>query len=149
MKKKTLVKCLLILLPVLAVGLATTGDSVLVYDAQAGVTKYFSYFATEPVTQVQMLLPLAAMLCLASGVCGAVYLVKKKEWSLNAVIWTSLLAACAAAAPTVMQGDVKVVANVGLPIFMVIDWLVASYIQKHPEQFEEEKTKKGKRLTGN
>ena len=146
MKKKILIRCLLILLPVLALGLATTMDSVVVYDSQTGVTEYFSYFATEPMAQVQMLLPLAAMLCLASGICGAVYMVKKKEWSLKAIVWTSLIAACASSVPTVTQGDIKVVANVGFPIFMVINWLVASYIQKNPDKFEEKKTKKGKRL---
>ena len=148
MKKKTLIKCLLILLPILAVGLATTTDSVVVYDSLTGETAYFSYFATESKAQVQMMLPLAAMLCLVSGICGAVYLVKKKEWSLKAVVWTSLIAACAASVPTVTQGTVKVVANVGFPIFMVINWLVASYIQKNPDKFEEKKTKKGKRLKG-
>lgn len=145
MKKKTLVKCLLILLPVLAVGLATTTDSVIVFDSQSGVTEYYSYFASEPATEVQMLLPLAGILSLVSGVFGAVYLAKKKDWSLTAIVWTSLIAACAAAVPTVMQGDVKVVANVGLPIFMVANWLVASYIQKHPDKTEEKKGKKLKR----
>ena len=145
MKKRAILKSFLILLPILAVGLATAMDSVLVYDSRTGVTEYYSYFASEPATQVQMLLPLAAMLCFVSGICGAVYLVKKKEWSLKAIVWTSLIAACAASVPTVMQGDVKVVANVGLPIFMVINWLVASYIQKNPEKKEEKKGKKLKR----
>lgn len=145
MKKRAILKSFLILLPILAVGLATAMDSVLVYDSRTGVTEYYSYFASEPATQVQMLLPLAAMLCFVSGICGAVYLVKKKEWSLKAIVWTSLIAACAASVPTVMQGDVKVVANVGLPIFMVINWLVASYIQKHPDKTEEKKVKKLKR----
>lgn len=145
MKKRAILKSFLILLPILAVGLATAMDSVLVYDSRTGVTEYYSYFASEPATQVQMLLPLAAMLCFVSGICGAVYLVKKKEWSLKAIVWTSLIAACAASVPTVMQGDVKVVANVGLPIFMVINWLVASYIQKNPEKKEEKKVKKLKR----
>ena len=146
MKKQTLVKSLLILLPVLAVGLATTADSVIVFNSETGVTEYFSYFASEPAAQVQMLLPVAAMLCLASGICGAVYLVKKKEWSLKAILWTSLLAACAASVPTVMQGTVKVVPNVGLPIFMIINWLAAGHIQKNSDKSEEKKTGSGKRL---
>lgn len=145
MKKRAILKSFLILLPILAVGLATAMDSVLVYDSRTGVTEYYSYFASEPAAQVQMLLPLAAMLCFVSGIFGAVYLVKKKEWMLKAIVWTSLIAACAASVPTVMQGDVKVVANVGLPIFMVINWLVASYIQKHPDKTEEKKGKKLKR----
>lgn len=148
MKKRALLKSCLILLPVLAVGLATAMDSVVVYNSLTGETRYFSYFAAEPVAQVQLLLPVAAMLCLAGGVCGAVYLVKKKEWALKAIVWTSLIAACAASVPTVTQGDVKVVANVGFPIFMLINWLVASYIQKHPEKKEEKKAKQGKRLKG-
>ena len=145
MNKKTLIKCLLILLPILAVGLATTADSVVVFDSQSGVTEYYSYFDLVPVTNLQMLPPVAAMLSLVSGIGGAVYLAKKKEWSLQAVYWTSLLAACAATMPTVMQGAVKVVPNVGLPIFMVINWLVAGYIRKHPEKKKEKKSER--RLT--
>ena len=139
MKKRAILKSLLILLPILAVGLATTGDSVLVFDAQAGVTEYYSYFDLVPVTNLQMLPPLAAMMSLVSGVLAAVWLVKKKEWSLEAIFWCSIIAACVASIPTVMQGTVKVVPNVGLPLFMVINWLVAGYIRKHPEQKEEKK----------
>ena len=62
MKKRAILKSLLILLPILAVGLATTGDSVLVFDAQSGVTEYYSYFDLIPDTGLQMLPPLAAML---------------------------------------------------------------------------------------
>ncbi len=145
MKKRAILKSFLILLPILAVGLATAMDSVVVYNSTTGETKYFSYFATEPVVQVQMLLPLAAMLCLISGIFGAIYLVKKKDWTLKAIVWISLMAACAASVPTVTQGEVKVVANVGLPIFMVLNWLVASWIQKNPEKKEEKKVKKLKR----
>ena len=140
MKKRAILKSLLILLPILAVGLATTGDSVLVFDVHSGVTEYFSYFDLIPVTNLQMLPPLAAMLSLVAGIVGAVYLVKKKDWCLKVIFWTSLAAACAASVPTVTQGDIKVVPNVGLPLFMVINWLVASYIQKHPEKKEEKKS---------
>ena len=139
MKKRAILKSLLILLPILAVGLATTGDSVLVFDVHSGVTEYYPYFDLIPDTGLQMLPPLAAMLSLVAGICGAVYLVKKKDWSLKVIFWASLAAACAASVPTVMQGDLKMVPNVGLPLFMVINWLVASYIQKHPEKKEEKK----------
>ena len=139
MKKQAVLKSLLILLPILAVGLATTGDSVLVFDAQSGVTEYYSYFDLVPTANLQLLPPLAAMLSLVAGICGAVYLVKKKAWSLKAIFWCSLIAACVASVPTVMQSDLKMVPNAGLPLFMVINWLVASYIQKHPEKKEEKK----------
>ena len=70
MKKKALVKSLLILLPVLAVGLATTMDSVIVFDAAAGITSYYSYFDLIPVTSLQNLPPLAGLLCAVCGICA-------------------------------------------------------------------------------
>ena len=139
MKKKALVKSLLILLPVLAVGLATTMDSVIVFDAAAGITSYYSYFDLIPVTSLQNLPPLAGLLCAVCGICAVVYLVRKKIWSLKAVVITSLAAATAAVIPVMIQGDVKVVPNVGLPIIMTVEYLVSCHFLKNPEKAEEAK----------
>ena len=139
MKKKVLLRSLLILLPVLAVGLATTGDSVIVFDSQTGMTSYYSYFALIPVTNLQILPPLAGILSAASGICAAVYLAKKTEWSLKGMVGTSFAAATAAVIPVMIQGAVKVVPNVGLPILMIIMCLIAYHFQKNPEKTEEKK----------
>lgn len=139
MKKQTLIKSLLILLPVLAVGLATTGDSVIVFDSLAGVTEYYSYFEMAPETQWQTLPPLAAMLAAISGILAAVYMVKKKKWCLRGIVGTTMASACAAVIPVVQQGDVRMVPNVGLPIFMMVNCLVAYHFLKHPEKTEEKK----------
>ena len=139
MKKKALVKSLLILLPVLAVGLATTMDSVIVFDAAAGITSYYSYFDLVPVTSIQNLPPLAGLLCVVCGICAVVFLIQKKQWSLKGVVITSLAAATAAVIPVMIQGDVKVVPNVGLPIIMTVEYLVSCYFLKHPEKTEEKK----------
>ena len=139
MKKKALVKSLLILLPVLAVGLATTMDSVIVFDAAAGITSYYTYFDLIPVTSLQNLPPLAGLLCAVCGICAVVYLVRKKTWSLKAVVITSLAAATAAVIPVMIQGDVKVVPNVGLPIIMTVEYLVSCHFLKKPEKAEEAK----------
>ena len=139
MKKKALVKRLLILLPVLAVGLATTMDSVIVFDAAAGITSYYSYFDLIPVTSLQNLPPLAGLLCAVCGICAVVYLVRKKTWSLKAVVITSLAAATTAVIPVMIQGDVKVVPNVGLPIIMTVEYLVSCHFLKNPEKAEETK----------
>ena len=139
MKKKALVKSLLILLPVLAVGLATTMDSVIVFDAAAGITSYYSYFDLIPVTSLQNLPPLAGLLCAVCGIYAVVYLVRKKTWSLKAVVITSLAAATAAVIPVMIQGDVKVVPNVGLPIIMTVEYLVSCHFLKNPEKAEEAK----------
>ncbi len=147
MKKQTIAKSLLILLPFLAVGLATTTDSVTVFDSQTGETVYYSYFAlVSQLPNLQILPPLAAMLSLASGICAAIWLAKKKEWSLKGTFGASFAAATAAVIPVMVQGQVKMVPHVALPIFMIVQCLVAYNYMKHPEKAEEEKKAKGKRL---
>ena len=139
MKKQTLVKSLLILLPILAVGLATTRDSVIVFNTATGVTEYYSYFDLAPLSNLQMLPPLAAMLSLVSGVCAAVWLATKKEWSLKGIFGTSFAAATAAGIPVMIQETVRMVPNVALPIFMIVQCLVAYHFIKHPEKAEAKK----------
>jgi len=140
MKKQTLVKSLLILLPVLAVGLATTGDSVIVFDSVTGVTEYYSYFDLAPLERLQMLPPLAGMLSFVSGILAAVWLVTKKGWSLKGIFGTSFAAATVAGIPVMLQGAVRMVPNVGLPIFMIVQCLLAYHYIKHPEKAQEKET---------
>lgn len=142
MKKQAIVKSLLILLPILAVGLATAGDSVIVFDSVSGATEYYSYFDLIPVENVRTLPALAAMLSLLSGVLAAVWMVKKKEWCLKGIVGVAMASACAAVIPTVQQATFKAVPNVGLPIFMIINCLVAYHFVKHPEKKEEKKAAK-------
>ena len=145
MKKQAIVKSFLILLPVLAVGLATAGDSVTVFDTLTGETSYYCYFDVAPVGNLQMLPPLAAMLSVVSGILAALWLVKKKQWCLQAIIVSTMASACAASIPIVQMGDVRVVPNVGLPIFMILNCLLAYHYKLHPEKTEEKKVRKVKR----
>lgn len=138
MKKQTLIKALLILLPVLAVGLATTVDSVTVFDTAAGTTEYYSYFDLVPVENLQGLPSLAATLSLISGILSAVYLGKKSAGCLKAAGYAAFGAAIAACIPIVIRGDVLVIPNVMLPIFMLGQYLVTCFVAKLPE---EEKSK--------
>ena len=55
MKKKVILKALLLVFPILAVGLATTVNSVTVFDTVTGETQYFSYFDVLPIANLQML----------------------------------------------------------------------------------------------
>lgn len=136
MKKETLMKILLILVPILAVGLATTNDSVMVFDSQAGTTEYYSYFTALPVGSFQMITPLAAILSLVSGLLAAVYVAGKKEKVLKGIMGVSFCAATAAALPILLSGDVKIVPNVGLPIFMFVQMFLAYIQMKNPGQEE-------------
>ena len=144
MKKTIFLKSMLILFPILAVGLATTVDSVMVFDTLTGTTSYFSYFDPVPVANLQMLPPLAAMLCVISGVLAAVYLGKDKKGCLKASGYAAGASAVAATIPIAIQGDVLVVPNVVLPICMLAQYAVAYYMGKQAQK--EEANKKAPRL---
>lgn len=145
MKKVNLKKILLILLPVLAVGLATAVDSVMVYDSVAGTTEYYSYFDLIPDCSYQMAMPLAAILSIVAGILAAVYLVRRKRGCLKGILGTAFCAATLAVIPVLLKGDVMIVPNVGLPIFMFIDCGLAYVMMQKPEEQEESKAPKLKR----
>jgi hypothetical protein len=132
MKKQMLVKILLILLPVLAVGLATTMNSVTVFDPNTGATAYYSYFDLLPVKNQQIVPALAAVLALGSGILAAVYLGKKKAGCLKASGYIAFASAIVACIPILIRGEEVVVPNVGLPVFMLVQFLVARYAEKMP-----------------
>lgn len=139
MKKQMIVKILLILLPVLAVGLATTADSVTVLNPQTGTITYYSYFDLLPVKNQQMVPVVAAVLALVSGILAAVYLGKKKIGAVKASGYVAFASAILACIPIVIRGDVLVIPNVGLPIFMLLHFGIARYAEKLPAEAKEKK----------
>ncbi|MEE1037227.1 MAG: hypothetical protein U0L15_08935 [Oscillospiraceae bacterium] len=141
MKKQVIMKILLILLPILAVGLATTVDSVLVFDPQAGTMDYYSYFTPLDVEGFQVITPLAAILSAVSGLLTAVYMAAKKEWCLKGIVGVSFCAATLAVLPILFAADVKIVPNVGLPILMISHCLLAYFMVKKPAKEEAPKVR--------
>ena len=144
MKKQILLKSLLILFPVLAVGLATTADSVTVFDTVAGQLEYYSYFDMIPVENLQMLPPLAAMLSLVSGILSAVYLGKKSVGCLTGARYMAFAAVLAASIPVVIRGEVLVIPNVALPVLMLAQFAVTHFAAKLPVEVKSKR--KGQRL---
>ena len=134
MKKTMLLKILLILLPVMAVGLATTMDSVMVFDPSGGQTSYYSYFDALPVKNLEMITPLTALAAAVSGILAALYMAKKREYFLKGAGYAALASSCLAAIPMVVREDVLVVPNVGLPIFMVMEFVVSYMLQKSAKE---------------
>lgn len=128
---------ILILMPILSVGLATTLDSVTVYDSLAGTAEYYSYFELIPNSDFAIAMPLAAILSLVCGVLAAILIVKKNRKMLKGIVGCSFCAATLAVLPIMLHGDVVIVPNVGLPIFMMVDCFLAYMMLKKP-QFEEE-----------
>ena len=142
MKKLDWKKIMLVLLPVLSVGLATTMDSVMVFDAAAGTTLYYSYFALIPDIDFAILMPLAGILSALAGILAGIMLVKKNHKLLKGIVVCTFCAASCAAAPILLKGDVVVFPNVGLPIFMMLDCLVSYTMMKNPQPEEEPKKKR-------
>ena len=133
MKKLDWKKVLLILLPVLSIGLATTMDSVMVFDSVSGITEYYSYFGLIPNSDFAILMPLAAILSAVCGILAAILIVKKKSKLLKGIGACAFCATTFAVLPILLKGDVIVFPNVGLPIFMMVDCLVAYTMMKNPQ----------------
>ena len=144
MRKQILIKSMFLLLPVLAVGLATTKDSVMVFDPAAGSTEYFSYFDQLPVAQFQLLLPLVGMLCAVVGILAVIYLVSKKNRFLRSSSFAALAASAMAVLPMVIAADVKVVPNVGVPVLMFVHYVMAYHWSGEGQKQLQEK--EGRRL---
>lgn len=142
MKKLDWKKILLVLMPVLSIGLATTMDSVTVFDAASGNTEYYSYFDLIPNSSFAMLMPLAAIL---SGVCGilaAILIVRKKGGVLKGIVGCSFCSATFAVLPILLKGDVVIFPNVGLPIFMMVNCMVAYTLLKKPQPEQQSEHKR-------
>lgn len=142
MKKLDWKKIVLILMPVLSIGLATTMDSVMVYNAAAGTTDYYSYFDLIPDNKYAMLMPLAAILSAVCGILAAVLIVKKNYKVLKGIVACSFCAATFAVLPILLKGDTVVFPNVGLPIFMMVNCLVAYTMMKNPQPEQQNQHKR-------
>ena len=130
MKKRAILQSLLVLFPVLAVGLATTSDSVTVFDTVTGLTTYYSYFDILPVGNLQLITVATALCSVVSGILAAVYLAKKKESCRKGTGYAAIASATLAAIPVVMRNQVMIIPNVALPIFMVLQFGVSYYLRK-------------------
>lgn len=139
MKKAMLLKIFLILLPAMAVLLATTGDSVIVFDTAAKTTESYSYFSLIPQGTLKVCTPLAALLAVAATVLAVAFVVTGKRLCLGGVIGTGFASAVAATAPILMQGDVVVVPNAFFPILVLADCVLAYYMMKKTAEKTQEK----------
>lgn len=139
MKKLDWKKISLVLLPILSVGLATTVDSVMVFDSVAGTTEYYSYFDLIPNSNFAILMPLAAILSIVCGILAAVLIVRKNPKFLKGIVGCAFCAATFAVLPIMLKGNVMVFPNVGLPIFMMVECLLSYMMMKKPQLEDETK----------
>ena len=133
MNKKTLLKLLMILLAVVAEGMALAPNSVTVAYIQEQKNVYYSYFAVIPDAPIQMATPMAAILGAVAGGLAITYAVRSKRGLLRAIQVVSFLAMCFSACPILLQQDPMVRPNVLHPICMGILFLVALMMYKKAE----------------
>lgn len=134
MKKNVLRKVFLVLLPAMAVMLATTQDSVAVYDIPAGTVETYSYFSILPVANLQMITPLAAMLAVVACALAVGYVVTGKQWCIQGVLYAACVSTCAAACPNLIRGDIMVMPNVVFPVLMAVLCFLAHMARKQPDE---------------
>lgn len=146
MKKKMLWNIFMILLPIAAMGLASTVNSVTVYHNLTGETTYQSYLDLGPEGTLQMAPILAVALCLVSVILVVVYIIKENKNLLKAVKYVALASAIAAVLPIYMQGDVQMIPHVMVPILMMLQWGMAAYLGRKKVDAEETVTGNGRRL---
>lgn len=145
MYKKILMKVFLPLLPLMAVALATTGNSVTVYNVPAQTVETFSYFPASPVHNLQMCTVLAAILAVAALILAVVFVASGKRWSIRGVFYTAFASTFAAACPPMIRGDVVVVPNPIFPILMAVVCILAYIDGKKTEVKVIESGKLGKK----
>ena len=146
MKKKMLWNIFLILLPVAAMGLATTVNAVTLYNTVTHETTYQSYLDLGPVGSLQMAPVLAVFLCLVSAVLAAIFAVKEKKGVLKAVKYVALGASIAAVLPIYIQSEVRMIPSVLLPILMMLQWGMAAYMGRKKSEDQEAVFGNGRRL---
>lgn len=150
--KDTIIRSMLIVLPVLAVGLATAGDSVQVFDTTAKTYSYGSFFMLVPVESLSVLPPLAGASALILFFESVYYMVKKKEKALSGCKFACIVGAlCASVPPMIRGGEMIVLPNTLFPILLLIDLLLVIQEQKKlasrkaQEEANETKKKKNKK----
>ena len=136
MNKKLWLKVFLPLLSLMAVVLATTSDSVTIYNIPTQTVQTCSYFSLVTEETVQLCTPFAAIMAVAALVLAVIYVLAEKRWSIRGVFYTALLSCFAATVPPLVRGDVIVVPHVLFPVLMAIVCLLAYSVVKQPKSEE-------------
>ena len=145
MYKKVLMKVFLPLLPAMAVLLATTGDSVTVFNVPAGNVETYSFFPEQIVSSLQLCAVAAAVLAAVALIFALIFIFSGKRWSARGVFYTSCVSTFAAACPVLVRGDVVVVPNVIFPILMAVVCILAYLAGKQLEEKVVEPVRLGKK----
>ncbi len=130
--KKLMWNILLLLLPLLAVGLAAMPDSVTVLTEQQ--IQRCSFFGTLPDGSRPMGLAFCALLIFVLFGVLAVYAVTNKNFLLNAACWLSLGAATLSVLPRLRSQQQRVIPNVAVTVILCVEAGLAAFRRKQGEK---------------
>ncbi len=142
--KKKMMKILLVLVPFMAVVLATTNNSVQMVNMTTGETVVGSYFGMLSEDPVAVCPFMAAFCGVIALLCAILYLIVKKKGFMKTSEWAAFAGACLAVVPVTAGGEQKLLPNVFFPILLMIHFLIAAFSSKW--NLEEKEMPQGRRL---
>ena len=148
MKKNSVLKILLLILPVIAIGVESLPNSVTVLwreNQDTPISEYCSFFSVLSDGSLPLGMAIAGMLTgVTFGFAVAYFISRKKQW-LSWLKWMALAAMAAASISVVAQTDPMVLPNVGVYLLLIAEWVIAFYMGKTAEErLEKQKVRKQK-----
>lgn len=143
MKKQTLILIALILIPLIAVAIAISPGSVMVFQNQTLTTMSFA----EPLEGVDFgwCAPVALILTYVLFAAVVIYALTKKQTVLKIVRGVGFVAMSLVALPIIVRSEVLIVPNAFVGMLLAAHWLISHFTLRSMNPKQEEKPK-GKRL---
>ena len=143
MKKQTLILIALILIPLIAVAIAISPGSVMVFQNQTLTTMSFA----EPLEGVDFgwCAPVALILTYVLFAAVVIYALTKKQLVLKIVRGVGFVAMSLVALPIIARSEVLIVPNAFVGMLLAAHWLISHFTLRSMNPKQEEKPK-GKRL---
>ena len=142
-KKQTLILIALILIPLIAVAIAISPGSVMVFQNQTLTTMSFA----EPLEGVDFgwCAPVALILTYVLFAAVVIYALTKKQPVLRIVRGVGFVAMSLVALPIIVRSEVLIVPNAFVGMLLAAHWLISHFTLRSMNPKQEEKPK-GKRL---
>ena len=143
MKKQTLILIALILIPLIAVAIAISPGSVMVFQNQTLTTMSFA----EPLEGVDFgwCAPVALILTYVLFAAVVIYALTKKQLVLKIVRGVGFVAMSLVALPILARSEVLIVPNAFVGMLLAAHWLISHFTLRSMNPKQEENPK-GKRL---
>ena len=132
------------MLPLMALILATTGDSVYLVNMTTGERTAGSYFTMLGNSPAAVCPVLAATCSIVSFAAAVIWLYVKKYGVLRISCWASFAGACLAVLPLAVRGQLMLLPNVLFPVLLMAHFILCAFSKKL--NLEKREEPQGKRL---